>query len=45
MRAEYEFPSVPVLSSECKHLIGRLLTVEPAQRATIKDLLADPWFM
>ncbi|XP_058423878.1 serine/threonine-protein kinase MARK2-like [Diceros bicornis minor] len=31
------------LSDECRNLLRKLLTVEPSERATLKDILNDPW--
>jgi carbon catabolite-derepressing protein kinase len=34
----------PYLSSGAKHLIHKMLKVNPVQRLTIQDIRADPWF-
>ncbi|KAI0703400.1 hypothetical protein BC835DRAFT_1262895 [Cytidiella melzeri] len=31
------------LSAECKHLLTRMLVTNPAQRATLSEVLAHPW--
>lgn len=38
----YSFP--PHFSPEAKKFISKLLVVNPRKRATMKDVLADPWF-
>jgi hypothetical protein len=32
------------LSAPAKHLLSRLLTVDPLRRATVDEIRADPWF-
>jgi len=41
-KGQYRLPSF--LSDGAKHLISRMLVVNPEQRVTIKDIINDPWF-
>ncbi|KAJ3343393.1 serine/threonine-protein kinase KIN2 [Gonapodya sp. JEL0774] len=38
-----EYPGY--LSGDCKHLLSRLLVVDPANRATMEELLSHPWML
>lgn len=40
-RGVVEYPNW--LSAECKHLISRMLVVNPAQRATMAEIVNHPW--
>ncbi|KAJ1950862.1 Serine/threonine-protein kinase, partial [Linderina pennispora] len=40
-RGHVEYPSW--LSSECKHLLSRLLVVNPLRRATMGEVIRHPW--
>ncbi|KAL9937976.1 hypothetical protein V8E36_003521 [Tilletia maclaganii] len=40
-RGQVEYPAW--LSPECKHLLSRMLNTNPAQRATLPEVLAHPW--
>lgn len=40
-RGVVEYPNW--LSAECKHLISRMLVVNPAQRATMHEVINHPW--
>ena len=40
--AEYERPSH--VSPAAAHLLGRLLTADPAARVTLAEVAAHPWF-
>ncbi|KAI0049113.1 Pkinase-domain-containing protein [Auriscalpium vulgare] len=31
------------LSAECKHILSRMLVTNPAQRATLQEILSHPW--
>ncbi|BFZ57605.1 Serine/threonine-protein kinase [Savitreella phatthalungensis] len=42
-RGVVEYPSW--LSAECKHLIARMLVVDPTQRATIAEVINHPWML
>ncbi|KAF4980978.1 hypothetical protein FZEAL_3135 [Fusarium zealandicum] len=33
------------LSSECKHLLSRMLVTDPKQRATMQEVLTHPWMV
>ncbi|KAJ2893753.1 protein kinase kin1 [Zalerion maritima] len=33
------------LSSECKHLLSRMLITDPKERATMMEVMAHPWMM
>ncbi|KAI6503128.1 hypothetical protein MCOR11_001060 [Pyricularia oryzae] len=33
------------LSSECKHLLGRMLVTDPKQRITMAEILSHPWMV
>eukprot|EP00002_Diphylleia_rotans_P002555 TRINITY_DN115_c1_g1_i1.p1 TRINITY_DN115_c1_g1~~TRINITY_DN115_c1_g1_i1.p1 ORF type:complete len:491 (-),score=81.15 TRINITY_DN115_c1_g1_i1:1147-2619(-) len=41
LKGEYRVPEF--ISSECKHLIGRLLTVAPDRRATLDEVMSHVW--
>ncbi len=41
---DYRFPSSPQTSPELKDLISKILVADPQRRATIKDIIAHPWF-
>ncbi|KAG0690268.1 hypothetical protein C6P40_003382 [Pichia californica] len=45
MKGEYQFlkPWFDEISDGCKNLISNLLTVDPAKRYSIDQLLSDPW--
>ncbi|KAF9972017.1 serine/threonine-protein kinase KIN2 [Actinomortierella ambigua] len=40
-RGYVEYPSW--LSSDCRHLLSRMLVTQPSQRATMAEVLAHPW--
>ncbi|KAL1914519.1 uncharacterized protein VTP21DRAFT_8233 [Calcarisporiella thermophila] len=40
-RGIVEYPNY--LSSECKHLISRMLVTDPSQRATLTEIMEHPW--
>ncbi|BGO96863.1 Serine/threonine-protein kinase [Rhodotorula toruloides] len=42
-RGQVEYPTW--LSSECKHLLSRMLVTVPAQRATLTEVLNHPWIL
>ncbi|KAE8258525.1 hypothetical protein A4X13_0g1626 [Tilletia indica] len=42
-RGQVEYPAW--LSPECKHLLSRMLNTNPAQRATLPEVLAHPWMI
>lgn len=42
-RGYVDYPSW--LSPECRHLLSRMLVTNPAQRATLAEVLAHPWMM
>lgn len=42
-KAEFTYPSW--FSPQVRHLIDRLLVADPAKRASLTDIEADPWFL
>ncbi|KWU43659.1 Pkinase-domain-containing protein [Rhodotorula sp. JG-1b] len=42
-RGQVEYPAW--LSSECKHLLSRMLVTVPTQRATLHEVLNHPWIV
>ncbi|ORZ00968.1 kinase-like domain-containing protein [Syncephalastrum racemosum] len=42
-RGAVEYP--PHLSSECKSLLQRILILNPAQRATVSEIMVHPWMV
>jgi serine/threonine protein kinase len=34
----------PGLESDFKRLVGRMMALDPAERATVNELLEDPWW-
>ncbi|KAK0535502.1 Serine/threonine-protein kinase [Tilletia horrida] len=42
-RGQVEYPAW--LSPECKHLLSRMLNTNPAQRATLPEVLSHPWMI
>src|SRR5690242_812484 len=42
-RGQVEYPAW--LSGECKHLLSRMLVTNPANRATLAEVLAHPWMV
>lgn len=47
LRVDWSFPTaaLPVVSSECKDLISRILVGDPNQRITVQQILQHPWFV
>ncbi|XP_062007987.1 CBL-interacting serine/threonine-protein kinase 25-like [Rosa rugosa] len=41
-KAEYQFP--PWISGDARRLIKKLLVVDPENRASISEIMKDPWF-
>jgi serine/threonine protein kinase len=41
---DYDFPPDRPVSDGCKDLVKRLLVREPAQRATLAEVMRHPWF-
>jgi serine/threonine-protein kinase SRK2 len=41
---DYDFPPDRVVSDGCKDLVKRLLVRDPAQRATLAEVMRHPWF-
>ncbi|KAF8657721.1 hypothetical protein HU200_059878 [Digitaria exilis] len=41
-KAEYQVP--PWVSGDARRLIGRLLVVDPAKRASVSEIMLTPWF-
>ncbi|XP_050380577.1 CBL-interacting serine/threonine-protein kinase 25-like [Argentina anserina] len=41
-KAEYRFP--PWISGDARRLIRKLLVVDPENRASVSELMKDPWF-
>ena len=44
LRVEYELPASRPVSPACGALLARILVADPASRATVADIMADPWF-
>lgn len=42
-RGQVEYPAW--LSGECKHILSRMLVTNPANRATLAEVLAHPWMV
>ncbi|AEO58958.1 hypothetical protein MYCTH_2306759 [Thermothelomyces thermophilus ATCC 42464] len=42
-KGEVDYPNW--LSSECKHLISRMLVTDPKQRATMHEVMNHPWML
>uniref|UniRef100_V5EL13 non-specific serine/threonine protein kinase n=1 Tax=Kalmanozyma brasiliensis (strain GHG001) TaxID=1365824 RepID=V5EL13_KALBG len=42
-RGQVEYPAW--LSGECKHILSRMLVTNPANRATLAEILAHPWMV
>ncbi|KAJ1020186.1 hypothetical protein NDA16_004466 [Ustilago loliicola] len=42
-RGQVEYPAW--LSGECKHILSRMLITNPANRATLSEVLAHPWMV
>lgn len=43
--ATYEFPADVSISSECHHLVSRLLDPDPKTRAASEEIMHHPWFL
>lgn len=41
--ADFEHPMH--VSQECRHMLGRMLTADPAQRITIAEIMQHPWYV
>eukprot|EP00887_Chlorella_sp_A99_P000790 scaffold5.g790.t1 len=41
---DYDFPEHAQVSAECRDLISKVLVANPAQRLTIRQIAAHPWF-
>lgn len=44
INSKYSFPPNVQVSDEAKHLIQRMLVVDPNERITIAQICKDPWF-
>lgn len=42
-RGSYEFPDEPMVSTEAKDFVGKLLQVEPGDRMTLAQAVEHPW--
>ncbi|GAB4821373.1 hypothetical protein N2152v2_008419 [Parachlorella kessleri] len=45
LKAEFKFPASIPMSDECKDLITRMLTKDPARRLSVQEVLQHPWCM
>jgi serine/threonine protein kinase len=41
---DFTFPSMPPVSDDAKDLMRRIMVSDPAQRLTIAQIQAHPWF-
>lgn len=44
IKVDYDFPEHAQVSAECRDLISKVLVANPAQRLTIRQIAAHPWF-
>ncbi|KAL4434846.1 hypothetical protein ABPG77_005373 [Micractinium sp. CCAP 211/92] len=44
LRGDYLLPSERVISESARHLISRMLVVDPDQRYSLQDIFSHPWF-
>ncbi|KAG6558235.1 hypothetical protein Mapa_000418 [Marchantia paleacea] len=45
MSVSYSIPEYVQISSECKHLLTRIFVTNPAERITMEEIQAHPWFL
>ena len=44
LAADYQLPASPAVSSGCKDLLSRILTVSPVERINVTEIQQHPWF-
>lgn len=45
MSVQYKIPEYVHISQDCKHLLSRIFTTNPARRISIKEIKSHPWFL
>lgn len=45
MAAQYKIPEYVHISQDCRHLLSRIFTANPARRITIKEIKSHTWFL
>ncbi|CAO2836995.1 unnamed protein product [Amaranthus hypochondriacus] len=45
MAVQYKIPEYVHISQDCRHLLSRIFTTNPARRLSVKEIKSHPWFL